>query len=198
MTDLIRFRNGIPQWPYSGEMLRADEPRLSLSRELPDHELATLEQVGVYVTRPQYTDPPEINDLRTERVEIVMPILQDGVWVQQWNKRDATPDEIAAYDAENTPPPDYIGFYQALLISVTYQQGVLPCVITNSLPTLMIFESQFGEARNGRAIPDALQASLWILLQELQPTTEMQAELQSLLQEYHLAAIYTLDPPVPG
>jgi hypothetical protein len=61
----------------------------------------------------------------------------------------------------------------------------------------MIFESQFGEARNGRAIPDALQASLWILLEELQPTLEMQIELQSLLQEYHLAAIYTLAPPVP-
>jgi hypothetical protein len=118
-------------------------------------------------------------------------------WQESGNPKAAVWEEYAPPEPEPSSP-DYIGFYQALLISVTYQQGVLPRVITNSLPTLMIFESQFGEARNGRAIPDALQASLWILLQELQPTTEMQAELQSLLQEYHLAAIYTLAPPVPG
>lgn len=197
MTDLIRFRNGIPQWPYSDEMLRADEPRLSLSAKLPEHELATLAEVEVFVTRIKPTEPPFF-DASTQRIEVTRPVEIEGVWTQQWKIVDLTPEEQAAWREANAPPPDYIGFYQALLISVTYQQGVLPRVLANSLPTLTIFESQFGEARNGRAIPDALQDSLWILLQELQPTTEMQAELQLLLQEYHLASIYTLALPVPG
>ena len=200
MTDLIRFRNGIPQWPYSGDMLRLDEPRLSLSAELPEHELATLVDVGVFVKRVKPTDPPFV-DASIQRVEVAWPIEVDGVWTQQWAVVDLTPEEQAEWREANTPPPDYVGFYQALLISQTYQQGVLPLVLSGQSATisgrLTIFESQFSEARNGRAIPSALQASLWILLAELQPTQEMVIELQALLEQFHLSGLYTLAPPQP-
>ena len=131
--------------------------------------------------------------------------------------RDLEPGLIAAWQAASnpkatlweayTPPdpdpepaaPDYVGFYQALLISDTYEQGVLPLVLSGQSATiggrLTIFESQFAEARNGRAIPGALQASLWILLQELLPTQEMAIELQGLLHQFHLADLYSLTPP---
>jgi hypothetical protein len=193
MTDLIRFCDGIPQWPYSAEMLRADEPQLSLSRELPEHELATLAQIGVHVKRVRPADPPSVDD-STHRVQMIRPVEIDGEPVQQWGIIELTPEERAEWLKAHTSPPDYVGFYQALLISATYQQGVLPRVINNDLPTLTIFESQFGEARNGRPIPDALQAALWIFLAELQPTQEMAVEIQALLQQFHLANLYALQP----
>jgi hypothetical protein len=180
---------------------------LSLSAELPDHELATLADVGVYVARVRPTEPPVV-DPRTKKVEEVMPVwgpVQMGapssLWLQQWAVRDATEEEIAAYDAANTPPPDYVGFYQALLVSRIYQEGVLPLMLSGLSATiggrLTIFESQFGEARNGRGNPAALQAALWILLEELSPNQEMQEELQELLEQSNLAAIYSLAPPQP-
>ena len=139
--------------------------------------------------------------IREEADEKVIATLRRKGWAQV--PAPEVPGSIwngAGWDAPPPPcePPDYVGFYRALLISVTYEQGVLPRVRNNSLPTLTLFESQFGEARNGRPIPDALQSALWILLEELVPTEEMQIELQSLLQEYHLAGVYTLAPPVPG
>jgi hypothetical protein len=204
MTSLVRIRENYVQWPYTAANLRAQEPQLSLSTELPDHELATLADVGVFVARVRPTEPPVV-DPRTQKVEEAIPIwgpVEVGganVWLQQWAVRDATEEEVAAYDATNTPPPDYVGFYQALLISQAYQQGVLPLVLSGQSPTLSgrltIFESQFSEARNGRAISEALQASLWILLQELTPTQEMQEELQGLLEQFNLATIYSLAPP---
>jgi hypothetical protein len=204
MTDLIRVRENYIQWPYTAANLRAEEPQLSLSAALPDHELATLVDVGVYAFRVKPREPPVV-DPRSQKVEEVMPIwgpVEVGganAWLQQWAVRNATAEEVEAYDAANTPPPDYVGFYQALLISQTYQQGVLPLVLSGQSPTisgrLTIFESQFSEARNGRAIPEALQSSLWILLQELTPTQEMQAELQELLEQFNLATLYSLAPP---
>jgi len=72
-------------------------------------------------------------------------------------------------------------------------------VLSGTSPTIVgrltIFESQFSEARNGRAIPEALQAALWILLEELVPTEAMQEELQGLLEQFNLAALYSLAPP---
>ena len=206
MTSLLRIREDYIQWPYTAANLRADEQHLSLSAELPDHELATLADVGVFAFRVKPTEPPVV-DPRTKRVEEVTPIwgpVEVGgkeAWLQQWAVRDATEEEIAAYDAAHTPPPDYVGFFNALLTSATYQQGVLPLVLSGSSPTiagrLLLFESQFNEARNGRPNPDALQASLWILLQELAPSQELQQELQELLEQFNLAAIYSLAPPPP-
>jgi hypothetical protein len=125
----------------------------------------------------------------------------ENAWLQQWAVRDATEEEVAAYDAAHTPAPDYVGFFNALLVSATYQQGVLPLVLSGSSPTiagrLLLFESQFNEARNGRANPEALQASLWILLQELLPTHEMAIELQELLEQFNLATLYSLAPTLP-
>jgi hypothetical protein len=204
MTDLLRLREDYIQWPYTAANLRAQEPHLSLSAELPDHELASLAAVGVYVARPKPTEPPVV-DPRTKRVEEVTPawgpveVGGEEAWLQQWAVWDATEEEVAAYDAAHTPPPDYVGFFNALLISATYQQGVLPLVLSGSSPTisgrLLLFESQFNEARNGRPNPEALQSALWILLQELLPTQGMQEELLELLEQFNLAAIYSLAPP---
>ena len=206
MSDLLRLREDYIQWPYTAANLRAQEPHLSLSAELPDHELATLADVGVYVARVRPMTQPVV-DPRTKKVEEVTPIygsVEVGgkeAWLQQWAVRDATEEEIAAYDAAHAPPPDYVGFFNALMISATYQQGVLPLVLSGSSPTiagrLLLFESQFNEARNGRPNPEALQSALWILLAELAPTQEMQEELQELLEQFNLATLYSLAPPPP-
>ena len=103
MADLIRFRDGIRQWPYSGDMLRADEPRLSLSAELPDHELATLEEVGVYVKRIKPTEAPPVDD-STHRVEVARPIEVDGVWTLQWEVVELTQEEKDAWQQGHVVP----------------------------------------------------------------------------------------------
>lgn len=214
MTDLIRVYEDRIQWPYSRAQLVADEPQLSLSNELPNYELESLIQVGIYVARVLPAEPPAA-DSRTERVEEVTPIQvaveagEEDVWMQKWAVRDATPEEIAAFDAANAPKPNYQAFYFAFLSSNIYQGTFLSWImnpgyeVEGKLITQVAISLQ--DAMAGRVpLPDgqqsnSLQTSIWLLLGAIGATLSQAdaIELQRLLAEHNLAPYYTLLPPQP-
>jgi hypothetical protein len=97
------------------------------------------------------------------------------------------------------PEPDYVGFYQGLLISGAYASVLQQSMISDSpaLATLIaVFVSAIGEAMAGRANPQALQQAVWLLLSNVVATQADVIELQTLLVVNHLDGIYTLQPPV--
>jgi len=103
--------NSDPAWPYSLTDLRRENPNVSFSASPTAEDLA---QFGVYQVQP--SDAPAVNP-RTERVEESLPEVVDGIWQQRWTVRNASPEEIAAYDEANAPPPDWSAFLAALLQS---------------------------------------------------------------------------------
>jgi len=109
MTLLLLRETG-PQWPYSLVDLRRDNPNVSFSVSPTPDDLAPFD---VYEVQP--TDAPAA-DPRTERVEEDQPELVEGNWQQRWTVRDATPEEIAAYDEANRPAPDW-GSFKRLALS---------------------------------------------------------------------------------
>jgi hypothetical protein len=68
------------------------------------------------------------------------------------------------------PPPDYAGFYAALLVSDVYQEA-LNKVLTATSPApagaLAVFVSAMQDCLSGRANPAAMQQSIWLLLSQL-------------------------------
>lgn len=115
MTDLIRLDTSDLCWPYSVAQLRTDEPHLSLSVTPHDSELAALAELGILVARVQPTPRPV--DSREQRAEESFPEQDGDAWHQTWILRDASAEELAAWDAAHAPTPDWATFRGALLIS---------------------------------------------------------------------------------
>jgi hypothetical protein len=69
-----------------------------------------LAHYGVFRVVPQ--EQPEF-DPATERVQEVAPVETDGLWLQQWELIELTPEEQEAYYRQ-THPPRWIEFWAAL------------------------------------------------------------------------------------
>ena len=97
------------------------------------------------------------------------------------------------------PGPDYQGFYSALLISACYQ-AVLAEVLSTTSPApagvLAVFVSAMQDCLSNRANVNAMQSSIWLLLDQLQLDTVHVVELQTMLTTYHLDQLYFLTPPL--
>jgi len=115
--ELIRETPNGTIWPYFLSQLRADEPQLSISLNPHDDELAAMAALDppVLVSRVEEVAPPAV-DPRIKRIERDRPVKTNGKWRQRWKVRDASPDEVAAYDKANAPKPDWARFKLALLL----------------------------------------------------------------------------------
>lgn len=95
-------------------------------------------------------------------------------------------------------PPDYQGFYSALLVSTCYQ-AVLAKVLSTTSPApagaLAVFVSAMQDCLSGRANPDAMQGAIWLLLGQLNLDIVHVVELQTMLTDAHLDQLYSLTPP---
>jgi len=92
-------------YPCSLYEVRQANPNVSFPANPTDEDLAPFSYVNVN-PMPQ---PP--HDPRTQRIEEATPEPDaDGRYRQRWTVRDATDEEIAAYDAANPPTPDWSGF----------------------------------------------------------------------------------------
>ena len=123
---LLRLRHAAPQYPYSVQQLRVDEPRLSVSSDPHPGELATYAALDppVLVFRVVEVAPPSINP-RTQRLLPVGAELVEGEWRQAWTVRDATEQEVADYDAANqapAPSPRWVEFGGAVQASILINQ----------------------------------------------------------------------------
>ena len=103
------------EYPRSLWQLRQENPNVSFPAEPTDDDLAPFDHANVHPTPPPECDP------RLERAEGTLKPQQadDGTWQQAWAVRPATPEEIAAYDAAQIPPPDWRSFKTAALSSGT-------------------------------------------------------------------------------
>ena len=123
---LLRLRHAAPQYPYSVQELRVDEPQLSISSDPHPGELATYAALDppIEVFRVVEVAPPSISP-RTQRLLPVEAELVEGEWKQAWTVRDATEQEVADYDAANQPPPPsprWVEFGGAVQASVLINQ----------------------------------------------------------------------------
>lgn len=87
----IKITNGqIDQYPYTLQMLRAENPNTSFPKSPSDETLASFN-----VFRVTYTQDPDFNYL-TEKLEQQSPALIDGVWTVSKSVVSKTNEEIEA------------------------------------------------------------------------------------------------------
>jgi hypothetical protein len=91
--------------------------------------------------------------------------------------------------------PDYLGFYNGLLDSMTYQALLQIPATAEQAKALAIFVSAIQDSMAGRANPRAMQAAIWKLLGEVELTEAHAVELSALMTTHHLSSVYLLSPP---
>jgi hypothetical protein len=108
----------------------------------------------------------------------------------EWLEAGNTPEPAPPPPA---PGPDYLAFWDALMVSTVYgsirEQGFVSLPM-NTLATEFI--ALIGDAKAGRANETAIQASMVAILTTGTFTTAQLTELQTALVAGHLEGIYTL------
>jgi hypothetical protein len=95
----------------------------------------------------------------------------------------------------DAPEPDYPGFYNGLLSSMTYQALLQTPATAEQAKALAIFVSAIQDAMAGRVNPAAMQGAIWLLLGQVELTAAHVAELSGLMDAHHLSGTYLLAPP---
>lgn len=179
--NILRIKNDQIIWPYSFQQLRQDEPQLSISASPHAGEIASWQQLDPPITIIAYQSaiPAETTDPRTERIEEAEPVETPDGWFQTWTYRPATPDEIAAYDLAQLPPPQWREFAIALILlpETSTFLGSLPAAPARAL------EVALANVANG-AGADLLLA----LLQGVSLPADLAAVIGRLAQKHHLPA----------
>jgi len=154
-------------------------PDTSFSSNGPNASFLT--EVGAVLIRSD-----AVYDSATEFLQSCEPYLLDGKVF----------DTIAA--AILPPQPDYIGFWDAILISDIYAE-LLGLAMT-SLPTntaLTAFIAAFQDAKAGRPNVPAIQACIFLVLQSAAEVlnAEHLGEIQAIMATFGLTDVYTLVAP---
>ena len=108
----------------------------------------------------------------------------------EWLEAGNTPEPAPAPPA---PGPDYLAFWDALMVSTVYasiRTQSMASLPMNTLATELI--ALIGDAKAGRANEVAIQASMAAILTTGTFTTAQLTELQTALVAGHLEGIYTL------
>lgn len=157
-------------YPCSLWQVRLANPNVSFPSEPTDEDLVPFGYANVFPT-PQPTDW----DQRTQRLEEAIPTADsDGVYHQAWSLRDATAEEIAAWDTAFTQP-DWSTFKSVVLtdtaINTTLAQALTtaPAAATALAPTLLRAEQglidDFATAWNAvLAVAPLPTGTLWLLV----------------------------------
>jgi hypothetical protein len=108
-----------------------------------------------------------------------------------WLADGNTPEPVPAPPA---PGPDYLAFWDALLVSTVYaslREQSFTSLPMNTIATEFI--ALIGDAKAGRANEAAIQASMAAILTTGTFTNPQLDELQEALESGHLDNIYTLN-----
>lgn len=163
------------EYPRSLWQLRQDHPNVSFPANPNDEDLAPFDHACVHPT-PQPEHSP-----RTERLEEGIPAQDDdGIWRQTWTVRDATEEEVAAYDRAHAPAPDWNGFAVATILNLSIQNWFngLPFTFANGLS---IGLNELTKSNS------SLFMRLWA---ELAPSIpeQVRSALVTLAEQHHLPA----------
>lgn len=87
----VKVKDGaVEAFPYGPADLRRDNPDTSFPADMNNAVLASW---GVFPVEPR--EIPQPFDPVDQNAVTVDPVLENGVWVQQWLVTPATPEEIA-------------------------------------------------------------------------------------------------------
>jgi len=177
-------------WPYSLADLRRDNPNVSFSVSPTADDLASFD---VYEVQP--TDQPTSNT-RTTRLEEDHPELMDGMWQQRWTVRDASAEEIAAYDEANKPAPDWAAFKSAAQDSDTLKGILLQAFPKNPVASLALVPALERAEMNGS---EDFAARWSAVCSAAKVPTEVIEGFQAVAEACHLPAkfIAALSPNTP-
>jgi hypothetical protein len=164
-----------------------------MSEITPDQDIKTLEQELLEIEeQPRYSG-------------LLQSIFPDGTI--QYDGVVGEPDEFPLTDAElaevlspgepdPTPPtPNYIVFWEALITSSVYasiREQAMQSLPMNTLATEFI--ALLGDAKSGRPLPDAIQASILAILNTGTFTEQNLVELGLILHLSNLDSVYSLVP----
>jgi hypothetical protein len=97
------------------------------------------------------------------------------------------------------PGPNYRAFYDALLASQVYGAVVAtPGKSGDQAAAMTVFLGAIQDCLGGRENRPALQQAIWLLLVQLQLNATGLAELHGLMEQHHLAGVYSLFPMPPA
>jgi hypothetical protein len=102
----------------------------------------------------------------------------------------------AAYfgEAATRQQPDYVGFYSALLGSSVYSAVLVQPATADLARAMVVFVSAIQDCMAGRENRPAMQGAIWLLLSQIPLDVAHAAELTGLMNQYHLAGVYQLQP----
>jgi hypothetical protein len=99
-------------YPFELKFLLESFPNVSFSDNLTSEDLSPF---GIFLV--EETEKPPF-DSRTQKIDEGIPECDEtGIWKKTWTVRDATTEEIAAYDVEHLPPPNWKLFRRIALNS---------------------------------------------------------------------------------
>ncbi len=110
-------------------------------------------------------------------------------WLDEGNEPEPAPEPPA-------PGPDYLAFWDALMVSTVYasiREQSFTSLPMNTLATEFI--ALMGDAKAGRPSQAAIQGSIDAILATGTFTADHLAELQAALLAGHLDGVYTLPAP---
>jgi hypothetical protein len=191
------------------------------SRHYPLHHLTAMKRLILNTATDEFTSYEAIRPDGGE-IEGIDPSLEVYTLIEetqpQYDPADGRYDATQVIDSVNktvihgwewvpSPPPpvfepvpDYIGFWDAILISDIYQ--ALYTYSTIDLPVnsaLTSFVDTFQDAKDGRPNVAAIQSRIYLVMSSAaeELTSQHLAELQGLMDTYALSDVYTLTPPAP-
>lgn len=128
MTYIHATNETIIKYPFGRADLDVAYPNVSFAANPTAEDLAPFD---VYPVTPT----PRPADGRTERTVEAEPIITADGWQQVWTVRDATEDEIAAWDIAHRPEPQWVQFGITLATNSAFSAlyDTLPATIANGL-----------------------------------------------------------------
>lgn len=186
MTLLNHLTNAYPVSLYE---VRQANPNVSFPAEPTDEDLAPFGHVNVHPTPQPGCDP------RMQRIEGPTAALDaEGVYRQQWVVRDATDDEIAAYDEANPPAPNWATFKGGLLINESVAQIMATARAAGREIAVTNLPVALEKATSGQ--PAEFAACWAVVVAAGAADPEALAALTAAAQDCHLPAefVATLEP----
>lgn len=163
------------EYPRSLWQLRQENPNVSFPADPTDEDLAPFDHACIHPS-PQPEHSP-----RAERLEEGVPAQdEDGIWRQTWTVRQATEEEIAAYDIAHAPAPDWSGFAVALIFDPSIRDWY------NDLPQALASGLSIGLYEVTKSNP-GMFLRLWAELAPFIPA-QLPPALAALAEQHHLPA----------
>jgi hypothetical protein len=189
-------------YPYSLQQLQADMMMESGGNTVINvfADPLAFEQEPFYTFQVYPTTPPQV-DLNTETLTKSFRFDEDAQrWVQVWTVLPLSEEEIATREQANLPSPDWVGFYNAILISNIYQTVVQTALVSGNTAlstSISLLANALTEANSGRANINAIQSAMMLVLATSSPTSENIEELSSLISAYYLPEVLLASVSMP-